>query len=352
MTPLNQEQMTAFDKNGFLVVPAVLNSDELSAMRAAMARRVADLLQRYHALGRGEGAIGGKGGFEENLTHLLQAVPEAYQHIDITLPLSNELAAKQAEWEEVFGDDWQAQAGVYTDDSIFSLLTHPTIVAIATQLIGDEVTASPVQHVRMKPPQRKLHGSAAVDSNTARTLWHQDEAVVTEEARGVDILTVWVAVTDATRENGCMEAVPGSHKAADTDAAADFGLTMHCPGKGALAGEIYIPEEAIDRADVVPLVANAGDVVLLHKRTVHGAGANTSNGIRWSFDLRYQATGTPSGRSFYPSTVVASRANPARVVASAEEYRDAWLAARDAILSGATQANFNVRWDKYAPICA
>lgn len=348
-TRLSEAQCAAFDRDGFLVVPSVLGAETLATLRHAMAQRVTDLLQRYQRLGRGRGA---GSDFEENLTHLLHIAPEAYQHLDISLPMLHDYASRVAEWQEVFGEEWREQAGIHADASIFDLLTHRGIVGIATQLLGEEVEASPVQHVRIKPPQRLLSGSAAVDANTARTLWHQDEAVVTEEARGVDILTVWVAITEATEQNGCMQAVAGSHRAADDAALPDFGLTTHCPGKGELVGEIYIPEDAVAQSACTPLLAAAGDLVLLHKRTVHGARANTSNGVRWSFDLRYQPAGTPSGRSCFPSTLVHSCRTPQQVLQRAEDYRARWHAARDAILSGAVQAEFNSRWNKYAPVCA
>ena len=354
---LSPDQLAAFDRDGFLVVPSVLGREDLADIRRAMARRVEFLLRCYEQRGRESTTSSSpesreNGNFDDNLTHLLHIAPDAYQHLDISLPMLHDYASRVQEWEELFGADWRESAGIYTDETIFNLITHPGVVNIAAQILGEEVEASPVQHVRIKPPQRLLSGSAAVDANTARTLWHQDEAVVTEEARGVDILTVWVAVSDANEQNGCMQAVGGSHRAADDAALPDFGLTAHCPGKGDLVGEIYIPEEVVDRRACTPLVAAAGDVVLLNKRTVHGAGANVSDGVRWSFDLRFQAAGTPSGRRCFPSFLVRSARAPQAVVQSAADYRAEWLAARDAIIAGEVKAEFNTRWNKYAPICA
>ena len=156
---------------------------------------------------------------------------------------------------------------------------------------------------------------------------------------------------------GCMYAVAGSHRAAAVNPS-EFGLTTHCPGKKHVSEnyvpDIYIPDEAIDRDNLVPLTARAGDVVLLHRRTVHGAGENTSAGIRWSFDLRYQPAGTPSGRECFPSFLVASEARPQDCIRSTAAYRRLWLAARDDIISGDVTAVFNTRWNKYqsAPLCA
>ena len=349
-----EREAASFARDGFLVVPNVVDAETLAAVRVAFAGRVGDLLSRYAQLGRCEaGAIAGMS-FDEQLTTLLAVAPEAYQHIDISLPVIDDMAAHVPEWQDLFGDDWRQEAAVYADESIFRLVTHPNILGICRHLLGDEVVSSPVQHVRIKPPQNRLRGSAAIDANTARTLWHQDEGVVSEDARGVDILTVWIAITEATPENGCMQAVSGSHLVPDSEAMSDFGLTTHCPGKGDMVAEIYIPDSEIDKSRLVPLVANAGDVVLLHKRTVHGSGENRSAGIRWSFDMRYQPSGTVTGRDFFPACPVFSESNPEAVIRDPAVYRRRWLNARDDIIEGRTRAVFNTRWNRYqgAPICA
>lgn len=346
---LTTAQLKAFDNDGFLVVPSVIDDATLTAIRAGFARRVAGLLSRYARLGVGSGA---SGEFDADIQQLLSVAPQAYQHLDISLPMVHDLSACVPEWERVFGEQWQEQAGLCASEEVFNLIAHPNIVGIARQLVGGEVVASPVQHTRIKPPQHLIAAEAQIDANTARTLWHQDEAVVTEEARGVDILTVWVAITDATIKNGCMEAVVGSHRQPDSAAQPDFGLTSHCPGKGNLVGEIYIDDSQIDKTHTAPLVANAGDVVLLHKRTIHGAGANESDGVRWSFDLRYQPASAPSGRDFFPSCVVHSSAG--KPLTTAKAYRQNWLQTRDEIIHGQRTAIFNTRWNKYAtsPLCA
>lgn len=78
------------------------------------------------------------------------------------------------------------------------------------------------------------HGS----SNMARTGWHQDASVIVEEADNTPMLTVWVAITDATPEMGCMQAIPGSHRWPT--------LSMHCPGRSGV-GEIFIPQHIVDQ---------------------------------------------------------------------------------------------------------
>ncbi len=342
ITTLTSEQLDCFERDGVLVVPNVIDAETIAEVRRAYAERVDDIFARACQLGL---ITESANTFDEKLTALICTVPQYYQHLDISLPMIADLATEAEEWQQLFGDEWRDKAGFFGDDAVFNLITHPQIVAIAQQLLCDEISFSPVQHTRIKPPQHILPAVAAGDANVARTLWHQDEAVVTEEAKDVPILTVWLAISDATIENGCMVAVRGSHK--KPMPGADFGLVKHCPGK-IYAGEIYIPDEAIDKDNLMMLEAKAGDMVLLHRRTVHGAGANKSANLRWSFDLRYQPSGTPSGRECFPSFAVSGES----AIANGEEYRRLWQQARDDIIDGKVAAVFNHRWNKYADLCA
>ena len=341
---LTSEQTDIFARDGALVVRDLIDSDCIANVRRAFAERVDDLIAR--AARQGEmSAPPADSDFAERITALICAAPQHYQHLDISLPMIADLASECREWKKLFGEEWRREAGFFAPDAVFDLITHPRALAIARQILGGAAAISPVQHVRIKPPQHLLPIAAQGDANVARTLWHQDEAVVTEDAAGAPILTMWIAITDATPDNGCMYAVRGSHLQAAGEN--DFGLNRHCPGKE-LAGEIYIPDELIDKRRLIPLTARSGDAVLLHRRTVHSAGANKSSSLRWSFDLRYQPPGTPSGRDCFPTFMPDGE----DAAASGEEYRQKWRDARDDIIAGKTAAVFNTRWNKYAAICA
>jgi len=390
--PLSDSQLREFAREGCLIVPGAVDDGVLAALRRDFAARVDVLLRRARALGAvaGDGGYAGDGGghgdgdraaaddFSAAAARLICGAPGLYQHLDISLPLDGDLAARLPAWRELFGDDWRAHAGVFIPDSVYRLLTHPRLVAIARQVLrADDLVASPVQHIRIKPPQRDLPAGADTDATVARANWHQDEAVVHEGARGVDILTVWVAVTESTVANGCLRCVPGSHLAADDARRPDFGLRAHCPGR-VFVGDIYIPDATIPAAARRDLEVSPGDAILLHRRTIHGAGANESDGIRWSFDLRYQRAGSATGRECFPVLRLPGGGDGAisrhprsllsgggdggadaaggagEVAAGAARYRRDWLAARDAILRGEVAATFNTRWLKYrgAGVCA
>ena len=352
---LNESQLRAFERDGCLVVPGVVDAGALRRIRHEYAVRAEDLLRRLVRAGRlpdsrpdSHPGSGPGGGFDRAVSRVICGAPGDYEHLDISLPMDQNMAARVPGWREIFGDAWEDEAGIFAGESVHGLLTHPNIAAVVRQLVGGDAVASPVQHARIKPPERLIPPESANDANYARTLWHQDEAVVHEGARGANILTVWIAVTDATVENGCMFCLPGSHLAADDPRRPDFGLKTHCPGKK-LVAEIYIPEALVPNEKRIPLEAKAGDIVLLHRRTAHGAGPNRSDGIRWSFDLRYQPADSPTGRECFPSFPV-SESGPD----GAKKYRRQWLEARDKIIRGEISAVFNERWLKYqsAPLCA
>lgn len=326
---LSNEQIEKFGRDGYLVVEEVLAADDLAEIedeyRAVIDRVTSDLAAR----GRIQPLRGST--FAERYVEAMEQIDDMYllyQHLDICLPMVKELDPGHT-----------MNAG----PAVFRLLTNPRLLDIVESVIGPEIFSNPVQHTRIKPPARCLPDTVT-DSNIAATTWHQDAGVINPEADDTQMLTVWLAVTDATTENGCLIVERGSHREK---------LTMHCPGTAASA-TTYIPDEIIDWDRVVPLEVEAGGVILLHKLTEHGSLDNRSDGIRWSFDLRYQPIGQPTGRAAFPGFVARSRAHPERMLTDPDEWADLWWKARERIVGGKVPWGFNTRWDVNArqPLCA
>ncbi len=323
---LSSEQLIQFQDDGFLCIEGVVGLSARDSIAAEYAALVDQLAARFGLVEQDWE----RWSFDQRYAALIQRFPAAYEHLDISLPMSAGLPA---------------DAGFHAGPAVFSLLTDPHLLALAASVVGPEVYSNPVQHVRMKPPEKLLNAEGKGNSNIARTYWHQDAAVVLESAAETPMLTVWVAMTDANVENGCMEAIRGSHRWDD--------LALHCPGKTGL-GEIFIPENLARGHERVPLQVRAGGVVLLHKKTWHGAGPNTSDHMRWSFDLRYQPAGFSTGRDFFPGFLAASERTPGAVLENAQAWQESWLEARREIAAGSVQAVFNTRWQQYKehPLCA
>lgn len=332
MPGLTSEQITFFEDNGYLIVENVLDADSLTAVEDEYSSILDREVPRLAAEGKVTETYDGMP-FAERYPRILpqlQHMYDLYEHLDITLPLMH---------------DVPSDAGINTGPAVFShVLRNPAILDIAESLMGPELSCSPVQHARIKPPKQVMDG-LAVDSNVAKTSWHQDEAVLNDQATDISMLTVWVAVTDATVENGCMVCVPGSHKG-------DLEVIMHCPGKSIGSAEIYIPADLVG-SNAVPMPVGKGGVVLLHQRTKHGSLENKTDRIRWSFDLRYYVTGANSGREVFPSFVARSARDPGLELRDPDVYAANWKAARS-YLSSLDRVEFNNRWKRYSdhPLCA
>jgi ectoine hydroxylase-related dioxygenase (phytanoyl-CoA dioxygenase family) len=103
--------------------------------------------------------------------------------------------------------------------------------------------------------------------------WHQDAGDVWKLDRD-PVLTSWIALDPATRDNGCIQAIPGSHR---------LGLLSHHGStiSDAHAAE-YCPESS-----VLHLEIDAGDALLLHNWMLHRSGINGTNRPRRALSACY-----------------------------------------------------------------
>jgi phytanoyl-CoA hydroxylase len=221
--------------------------------------------------------------------------------------------------------------------AVFGLLRNARLLDAVESIIGSEIMSNPVQHVRMKVPEHLI----SVDHRTslnAKTGWHQDNGVVQTEADDTDLLTVWLALTEASERNGCLMVVPRSHVE---------GLRVHCND----AHQSQIPTELVPKERMRPLPMSPGDVLFMHRRCMHASLANVSDAVRWSLDIRYHPTGQPSGRDFFPSFVARSRADPDSELRDPVAWRQSWLGVRDILLAKREPLGA-ARWTGDHELCA
>lgn len=309
---LSPDRIAAFCHQGYLVVEDVLGPDVLEPLR----REYADLLDTLLRLW-GAAEILEEPSFERRLIAAYRAGYDWFQPLDISLP----------------GDRIEADTPMHFGPAVWGLVTAPALLDIVESLIGPEITSNPIQHVRIKPPAPDLR-EGEVRAHIAATDWHQDRAVAHAEADATRMVTVWLAVTDATEENGCLQVAP---KAAE--------MLPHCPKTQTAIADGYL-----DAGAAVPLPVRAGGVVLFDPLTPHASLPNRSDGIRWSFDLRYNVTGEPTGRAHFPDFVARSAAHPERVLGDWRMWRALWEAARTR-LAEAPHIEIH-RWRHDSPACA
>ena len=126
-------------------------------------------------------------------------------------------------------------------------LDHPGIVGVLTALLGPDVKAM----------QSMLFVKGAGKPGQA---WHQDEHYIPTRDRS--LIGAWIALDDATIDNGCLWMLPGSHRAgvlyptrAHGDARFDNGEEAH-----------GFPH---DREAGVPVEVGAGGVAFFNGYTLH-----------------------------------------------------------------------------------
>lgn len=316
-----QTMLSEFDAQGFVIIEDVLDLErDLQPLVADYSQLLAELAERYYDEGRLTSDYH-ELPFSQRYVKLMGELgPGWFQHFDITLPQSQVTA----------------ETPIHLSKPVFDLLRNPRLLDIVEAFIGPEIYVSPVQHARIKPPEETVTQLNNPMVNLTR--WHQDQGVILPEADESLILTVWLPVIEATVQNGCLCVVPGSHR---------NDLLTHC-----VTGQVHIPDQLLAglAPDAQPLPMKVGSVLFMHRRTVHSSLPNRSSAIRWSFDLRYQPIGVPSGRPAFPGFIARSRRNPASVLDNFQEWANLWLDAR-ARLAEASLPRFN-RWSSDSPACA
>lgn len=143
---------------------------------------------------------------------------------------------------------------------------HPGILDLVSQLIGDDIILWGSQ-VFCKPP---LTGKAIP--------WHQDGQYW--PIRPIATCSVWIALDDATPENGCMRYIPGSH--------ANGSIYRHrvSDRTDIVLNQEVEPsqfDESAGRDDAL----KAGQFSLHDVYLIHGSNANRSPERRAGFVIRY-----------------------------------------------------------------
>jgi len=144
--------------------------------------------------------------------------------------------------------------------------------------------------------------------NVGETEWHMDAVAGLRDAHESQIVSAWIPISHATKENSCLLVIPESHK------------------EGVKYGPF--PEDLDEQA--TPLPVEPGDVIFLDYRLMHSATQNTSRDVyRWTFNLRYLPVGQPSGRPFLPGFIARSCLSPETELHNAHTWSTMWIRSLD-----------------------
>lgn len=216
---LSQDQLDFFHENGYLAGVRIFDERQLEILRAELA----ELVDPAHP--------GNKLFYEYN---------------------SNESADPSRVLFHALGA-WRVMPGFH------DLLWNPAFTVPASQLLNGPVRFWHDQ-LFCKPAQ---HGGVVA--------WHQDYSYWTR-TQPMEHLTCWIGLDNATRLNGCLQYVPGSHRwplLPITGLAGDMN-----------AIQTVLNEEQREQFKPVAIELAAGECAFHHPLLVHGSYANDTDGPR------------------------------------------------------------------------
>src|SRR5690348_10239895 len=233
-TRLSDEQIKSYRENGFLAVEGFLDDRELQQWRDVTEDAVAHRLR---------GVRGWEG-------------------------LNNQTDAAEGDYyAKVFT---QCVKLADTNEGMRKLVFDPKIGEMAATLAGIDAIRVWHDQALIKPPFGNPTG------------WHLDNPFWSFHSR--DVISIWLALDDATLANGCLWYVPGSHKMATFDSS----------GIGENIGDLFKVYPQWREIDPVACPCPAGSAVFHNGLTAHGAGANMTNKPRRAMTCAYM----PDGATF------------------------------------------------------
>jgi ectoine hydroxylase-related dioxygenase (phytanoyl-CoA dioxygenase family) len=152
------------------------------------------------------------------------------------------------------------------------LCRHPKILAAVQAVLGPDLVLL-MSHLIVKP----AHDGKSVP-------WHQDEPTW-PAVRGADIVTVWLAIDDADRDNGCMRVIPRTQ-----DGHRAMPMVHNDADNSLFDFRVEVTPEIV--AHQVPVELAAGSLSIHDGHILHGSEANTSPRRRAAYTMRYGRTGT------------------------------------------------------------
>ncbi len=151
---------------------------------------------------------------------------------------------------------------------VYDLLTHPKIVACVKDLLGEDIIGWGAHYFCKMPHDSKTVG------------WHQDAGYWPLSPSKT--VTVWLAIDDASVENGAMRFISGSHHKGHL-------TSQHSsPEDNSVLSQIV--ENAEQYGEPVDVELKAGEISIHTDLLLHGSNANPSPKRRCGLTLRYCTT--------------------------------------------------------------
>lgn len=169
-------------------------------------------------------------------------------------------------------------------NDVFGYLTRSkkVIDAVAPLLDSD----AQVCHFHSKLMQKEPKVGGAWEWHQDYGYWYKNQFMFPDQ-----LISIMVALTPATKENGCLQVIKGSHK---------LGRVNHGFAGEQVGADMVMVNNALQTMDLVYSELEAGDALVFHSNILHRSEANLSDEPRWSIiscycsqsNLAYNETST------------------------------------------------------------
>jgi ectoine hydroxylase-related dioxygenase (phytanoyl-CoA dioxygenase family) len=166
----------------------------------------------------------------------------------------------------------------------FGYLTRSkSMIAKLEQLLGNE---SPVCHFHSKLMQKEPRVGGAWEWHQDYGYWYKNQFIFPDQ-----LISVMVALTEATKENGCLQVIKGSHK---------LGRVNHGFAGEQVGADQVMVDNALKTMELIYCELQPGDALFFHSNLLHRSAQNLSDHARWSIiscynlqsNLAYNETST------------------------------------------------------------
>ena len=145
---------------------------------------------------------------------------------------------------------------------------------------------APVCHFHSKLMQKEPRVGGAWEWHQDYGYWYKNQFMFPDQ-----LISVMVALTEANRENGCLQVIKGSHK---------LGRVNHGFAGEQVGADPIMVDNALKTMPLVYCELQPGDALIFHSNLLHRSEANLSDVPRWSIiscycsqsNLAYNETST------------------------------------------------------------
>lgn len=158
-------------------------------------------------------------------------------------------------------------------NDVFGYMTRSERIINAIKPLLD--SDSPVCHFHSKLMQKEPFVGGAWEWHQDYGYWYKNQFMFPDQ-----LISVMVPLTEANKQNGCLQVIKGSHK---------LGRVNHGFAGEQVGADMVMVENALKTMELVYCELEPGDVLIFHSNLLHRSEANLSDRPRWSIISCYSS---------------------------------------------------------------